>query len=85
MKKYSTAGFDMTKVKIGDRLFNRDGYYVTLVKILKDSDWPYLLNIEETVSVNGFCFDANNPFGDDIIGFADRPDIVIEYTSEEGS
>ena len=77
MQENNKVGFDMSKVKIGDKLVRRDGTVVVLNYVRGDSsftNYPYVFSDHSTVTRNGY-YRSSHPKDEsdyDIVGFADE-------------
>lgn len=75
MQENNKVGFDMTEVKVGDKLVRRDGTVVELDRVRSAAmrtltAYPYVLNGGETVTKDGCYWDDGTESDFDIIGFA---------------
>ena len=77
-------GFDMTQVKVGDKLLTRDGRVVTVVEI--DADFgrsvPYRLSNDLWYFPNGTWDNSSNGDAYSIVGFADEQSRTSEVVPE---
>lgn len=73
MQENNKVGFDMTKVKVGDKLVQRGGTVVELDRVRTDdflAVYKYVLSDGSSITENGFYWESEELHHLDIIGFA---------------
>ena len=74
MQENNKVGFDMTKVKVGDKLVQRGGTVVELDRVRTDgvlsTTYSYVLSDGSATTENGFYWQSEELYHLDIIGFA---------------
>lgn len=73
MQENNKVGFDMTKIKVGDKLIQRNGAVVELAHVWDyETPYKYQLSNGDSLTKDGYFWKEWGESEYDVIGFADE-------------